>query len=201
MKRFLALLLAFCMLVPSVAFAAPEEVSTASVSDSTYNVYIEGFAETKSVSIILRNDDGTKIAYVGEVTPDSQKNGKYATKFKVNGDIDDYKIYVRDVETGEDIGNSIATAVAKDELYTASLDVSVGAENRTYFEQDDAVNVSVDVKNKYGDNETMKVLIAAYGDENTLLDVASTTVTALFADLEATKNASTKFAVPAGAKK
>ncbi len=201
MKRFLALVLVFCMLIPTVAFAETTEVSTVNISGSIYNVYVEGYAEAKDVSVMLRNEDASDVAYVAQLTPDKGNNGKYVTKFKFNGEIDNYGIYVRDNATGEDVSASVKTAVVTDELYTASLDVAVDADDRAYIAEGDALNVSVDVKNKYGYNETMKVLVAAYGADNALLDVKSTTVTALFADIEVTKNASTNFEVPANTKK
>ena len=201
MKRFLALVLAFCMLVPTVAFAETKEASTVNISDSTYNVYVEGETEANSVSVMLRNEDATDVAYVAQLTPDKGDNGKYVTKFKFNGNIDNYGLYVRDDFTGEDISASVTTAVAKDELYTASLDVSVDVTHRTYIEDGDAINVYVDIKNKYGDNETMKVLVAAYDENEALLSVKDTTLTAFFADIDTTKDVNTNFEVPANTKK
>lgn len=200
MKRILALVLAFCMLVPFTAFAATEEVSTVAVG-STYNVYIEGYSSATNVSIMLRNSDATDIAYVGEVKPDIQDRGKYATKFKLSVDPAQYGVYVRDITTGEDISESVKTAVATDELYTVSLDVSVDASDRAYVVEGDAIDVSVNIKNKYGDNSTMKVLAAAYGENNQLLATNVATVAALFDDLTATKETNNLIKAPIGTKK
>jgi len=200
MKRVLALVLAFCMMIPFAVFAEPTEVSTANISGTTYNVYIEGETDAKDVSIMLRNEDGTDVAYVDQLNPDAG-NGKYVAKFKFNGNIDNYGIYVRDNSTGEDVSASVKSAVAKDELYTASLDVAVDAADRTYIAAGDAVNVSVEIKNKYGDNATMKVLVAGYGKNGELKGVNTTSVSALFEDLSAVKNGTTSFKVPADTEK
>lgn len=200
MKRVLALVLAFCMMIPFAVFAEPTEVSTANISGTTYNVYIEGETNAKDVSVMLRNEDGTDVAYVDQLNPDAG-NGKYVAKFKFNGNIDNYGIYVRDNSTGEDVSASVKTAVAKDELYTASLDVSVDAPDRTYIAEGDAVKVSVEIKNKYGDNATMKVLVAGYGKNGELKGVKTTSVSALFDDLSAVKDGTTSFEVPADAEK
>lgn len=200
MKRLLALVLVLCMLVPFGAFAATEEVSKANTG-STYNVYIEGYADAASVSVMLRNADATDVAYVGEVKPDASQRGKYVAKFKVSGNIDNYGIYVRDDATGADVSESVSTAVVTDELYTASLNVSVDTTGRTYIEEGDALDVSVDINNKYGDNEMLKVLIAAYDENNKLLLVKNSAVSVAFEDFSLNKIVNTDFIAPKGTKK
>jgi len=197
MKKILALLLVFCMLVPMAAFAETTEVSYAG-SNATCNVYIEGEATTTFVSVILKDGNGN-VGYINQVTPDSENNGKYALKFKFTGDISDYNVYVRDEVTGQDISASVKKAVATNVLYTASLDVAVDNADRAYIQQGDALNISVDIENKYGNDENVTVLVAAYGENNKLLAVKSTTVTALYDDLCATKDVDvSEFEIPQG---
>lgn len=199
MRRLLAMVLVICMMVPFAVFAETTEVSTANISGTTYNIYIEGEASANNVSVMLRNEDATDVAYVAQLTPDKNNYGKYVTKFKFNGDIKNYGVYVRDDATGEDVSASVTTAIAENELYTATLNVaSVNDAGNAYISEGDAIDISVDIKNKYGDNATMKVLVAAYGENNRLLDTKSTTVSALYEDLSATKDATTSFSVPAG---
>jgi len=185
MKRILALVLAFCMLVPMVSFAETSEVSYAG-SNEAYNVYIEGVATSSSVSIMLKRQDNS-VAYISQLKPD-ENNGKYVLKFKFTGDIQDCSAYVRDEDTGLDISETVKTAVATSVLYSASLNVAVDGEDRAYIKADDALKVSVDIKNKYGDDDSMVVLVAAYGANNKLLATKITSVDVLYEDLSATKN-------------
>lgn len=201
MKKLLCMVLAFMMLLPS--FSAIAETKEAGAYSDVYatNVYIEGKAESggQSVTILLKN--GESVGYIDEI--DTLSDGSYKSKFKFSGDVSDYAVMVRDSATSADITSTLNTAFARHDVYCIDMDLEVdGNDVIHYVSEGDFLDVVTDIDNKYGDNASVKVILAAYNENNKLLATDIQSLAIGFGDLDTTKTISfSGLKLPAGTKK
>ncbi len=168
MKKIISWVLCMVMLLSSVSvLAATSELGAYSDKYLT-NIYLEGKAEHggQIVTILLTNGD--EVGYLNEIKADA--DGNYSKKFKFDGSLAGYEIKVRDSETSADITDTLKTAFAQKDVYSVDIDLNVGDNDiMHYIKPGDFLNVSADIKNKYGDTTKVSIMIAAYDENNTLL--------------------------------
>ncbi len=187
MKKVLCLMLCCMMILSSVSVLAETKEVGAAMDSDWYNVYIQGKAEAamESITILLKNSD--RIGYITEVATD--KDGNYETKFKFDGKISDYKIKVRDSETAEDLTSTLKTAFAKQDLYGIEILLTeAGNDVISYITEGGATEVVAKINNKYGNIANVKVLFAAYDNNNKLVAIKEKSLNVGYNDIDVQKS-------------
>lgn len=195
-KRIAALLTVVFIVSGICANAEVREFGAGQKQSLEYNVYIEGVAESDypNVTFMLKNSNG-KIGYISQIEVD--KNNRYKTKFKFNGDIKNWSAYVKD-GSGMVTRPSLAYAQSAD-FYSAQLSAYGNSSDKVYPNEGDLINVTLSIKNKYDDGKDISIILAAYNESGALLGAAEDSIKIGYFDTDAElKKCFEKFNVPEG---
>ena len=198
MKKVLCMFVVIAIFAGFCVSAETLEIGAAMDTDY-YNVYISGKSEliSKPVTFMLI-DENNNPGYVREFKTD--KSGEYELKFKFDGNINDYRFMLRDSETAADITGTVRTSFAKHELYGLDVTLMVDGNDIIGTVADGSkADVLLEIHNKYGNDSKVNVLLAAYDENNKLINVQKESFKLDYNDLNTYKTVEFKDVyVPAG---
>lgn len=190
MKKILCFFIGLVMILSTFAASAATTEVGAAIDSDWYNVYIAGQADKSTLGVtvlLLDKDDSNNVGYIAELDTDSF--GNYETKFKFAGNINDYTVKVRDNDTAEDLTHSLNTAFARHEIYCIDILLTeAGNDVISFISEGGLTNVVAKLNNKYGNNASVSVMIAAYDENNKLLATDIKSLAVGYNDLGVTKS-------------
>ena len=153
-----------------------EKKETIAFNSVTSNVIVAGEYKKGSgilgqdVMLVLRKDGVTEddIAYIDQVKTDIY--GNYAFKFKFNGNINDYKMYIK--QGKNDITDTVV-CVNNNMLMSADLSLNDTNGGKVTFGIDTQAYLSANIKNYGADATKVFGVIAFYDDGGNLCDVTT----------------------------
>lgn len=199
-KILLSLFIITAMIVSSLTvpfFASVSELGGAEVSDSVYNVYVEGYAGDGAINVtfLLKNAQN-QIGYIEQIAVDN--SGKYAYKFRFRGDIGQYNAYIKD---GDSVINPQIAYAEKANPDILIVDITPVGSGKVKLDAGDVPKVSMSIKNKYGNGGNMQLIIAAFDENANLIGCAEEKINYGYFDIDKrVADALDGFVVPENAK-
>lgn len=161
-KRFLFLI--------SVFLGCCTVCGAADIDLTTKNAVICGTVQNvgtnSNVTILLKDKASGETAYISEA---EIKDGMYFTKFKFP--VEDVEKYVLNVREGDnDITSGVLNASIHEFGIKCRIDISGTSANR-YFNENDKLRLSTEIKNIYADESVYKLYMASYDTDGKLIGV------------------------------
>lgn len=167
MKKLLIFVLTTCMLLTSfVSVFADYDVS---VHQDTHIVYLEGQSKIESATdgfvTILIKDSNDKVAHIGQYKTDS--DGNYYAKFKLESNDSAFTYSVKEGSSAVDANVNLAKITTEPVV----IDVAIANElnGGKYITEDSVVKSVMNIKNKYSDSTSFKLVFSFYDEAGRLL--------------------------------